>query len=200
VYVADAYNDTIRKITTAGLVSTLAGVAGAIGIADGQGAAARFNTPNALAVDSANNVYVADSENYTVREITPEGMVTTLGGVPGSYGSADGRGSAARFSETFGITVDAAGTLYVADYDNSTIRIGLPAKAIGPPILGAPTLAPAGFGAGVTGNIGLAVNLESSADFSTWRTVGTYLLDGGTNFFLDPTPPGGRSFYRIRVP
>ncbi|HEX7438608.1 MAG TPA: hypothetical protein VF319_00800, partial [Caldimonas sp.] len=97
VYVADTSNHTIRKITPAGVVTTLAGLALNAGIADGTGPAARFFSPGGVAVDGAGNVYVADSNNATVRKITPAGVVTTLAGLAGNIGSADGTGSAARF-------------------------------------------------------------------------------------------------------
>ena len=97
VYVADTGNHTIRKVTPAGVVTTLAGLAGSSGSADGTGSAARFNYPPGVAVDSAGNVYVADTGNHTIRKVTPAGVVTTLAGLAGSSGSADGTGSAARF-------------------------------------------------------------------------------------------------------
>jgi sugar lactone lactonase YvrE len=120
VYVADSGNDTIRVITPAGVVTTLAGVPGQTGSADGTGSAARFNGPDGVAVDGAGNVYVAD--NNTIREITPAGVVTTLAGSPGEFGSADGTGSAARFNDPLGVAVDSAGNVYVADEGNDTIR------------------------------------------------------------------------------
>jgi sugar lactone lactonase YvrE len=122
VYVADSSNHTIRKITPAGIVSTLAGSAGVSGSAEGTGSAARFNDPFGVAVDSAGNVYVADTSNYTIRKITPAGVVSTLAGSAGSPGSADGTGSAARFDLPEGVAVDSAGNVYVADSNNSTIR------------------------------------------------------------------------------
>ena len=122
VYVADSNNHTIRKVTPGGVVTTLAGLAGSSGSADGTGSAARFYHPYGVAVDSAGNVYVADTCNHTIRKVTPGGVVTTLAGLAGSSGSADGTGSAARFYIPYGVAVDSAGNVYVADTDNHTIR------------------------------------------------------------------------------
>ena len=122
VYVGDTGNHTIRKITPAGVVTTLAGSPGVIGSADGTGSAAQFYQPGGVAVDSAGNVYVADCANQTIRKITPAGVVTTLAGSPLVQGSADGNGSAARFFQPHGVAVDTAGILYVADQNNHSIR------------------------------------------------------------------------------
>ena len=124
VFVADGYN-TIRKVTLAGVVTTLAGLASdSCGSADGTGSAARFCSPCGVAVDSAGNVFVADSGNNTIRKVTPAGVVTTLAGSAGDYGygSADGTGSAARFYYPCGVVVDDAGNLFVADTQNNAIR------------------------------------------------------------------------------
>ena len=122
IFVADTGNNTIRKITPAGVVTTIAGVAGVAGSNDGTGSAARFNSPLGLAMDDSGTIYVADGNNCTIREITAGGTVTTLAGTAGSYGSSDGTGSAASFSMPCGLAVDGAGNIYVADNWNSTIR------------------------------------------------------------------------------
>jgi sugar lactone lactonase YvrE len=122
VYVADTNDSTIRKITPEGVVTTLAGKAWTCGSADGTGTAATFDYPEGIAVDANGNLYIADSDNSTIRKITPEGVVTTLAGKAGTYGSADGTGTAATFDYPKGITVDASGNVYVADKNNSEIR------------------------------------------------------------------------------
>ena len=125
LYVADCNNHTIVKITPAGVVSTLAGLAGKVGSPDGTGTAARFDCPEGVAVDGSGNVYVADTYNHTIRKITSDGVVTTLAGLAGlagSAGSADGTGSAARFNWPSGVAVDGSGNVYVADTGKNTIR------------------------------------------------------------------------------
>ncbi len=129
VYVADTSNHTIRKTTPAGDVTTFAGRAGEYGTADGAGSAARFYRPEGIALDSAGNVYVADSL-HTIRRITPNGVVSTLAGTPYTSGSSDGMGSAARFTFPKGLAVDAAGIIYVADSGNHTIRKITPAGVV----------------------------------------------------------------------
>lgn len=119
LYVVDAGNNAIRKITPAGEVTTLAGSMKR-GHADGIGQAASFKSPWAATVDSRGNVYVADASNEAIRRITPAGEVTTLAGSTAGY--ADGIGRAASFNYPAGITIDADGTLYVADALNHKIR------------------------------------------------------------------------------
>jgi sugar lactone lactonase YvrE len=122
LYVADAENHTIRKITADGTVSTVAGTAGHKGTADGLGPAAQFNLPHGVAVDASGVLYVADTFNHAIRKITPTGHVTTLAGLAGHKGHADGTGAAARFFHPAAVAVDAQGALYVADNGNETIR------------------------------------------------------------------------------
>ncbi len=130
LYVSDTYNNTIRTITPDGFVSTLAGLAGTSGTDDGLGSVARFNSPYGVAVDNATNVYVADGGNHTVRKITPSGLVSTLAGLGGLSGRANGTGSVARFFQPRGVAADNAGNVYVADSINSAIRKITPAGMV----------------------------------------------------------------------
>jgi sugar lactone lactonase YvrE len=124
IYVSEAAGNVVRRVTSAGVVTTLAGLAGTSGTANGTGTAARFNQPAGLALDASGNVYVADFGNHAIRRITtPGGVVTTYAGAIGANGSADGAATTvARFWFPFGLAADAAGNLFVADSYNQTIR------------------------------------------------------------------------------
>jgi len=125
LYVADTDNCLIRKITPAGVVTTIAGKMLFPGAADGVGTNATFNYPHGIAVDNATNLYVADTQNNTIRKLVFNGsdwVVSTLAGSPGSAGGVNGTGADARFDWPEGIAVDTNGTLYVADLDNHLIR------------------------------------------------------------------------------
>jgi sugar lactone lactonase YvrE len=123
LYVADKSNHQIRKITSAGVVSTLAGVGTAnSGTADGTGASARFNSPTGVAVDKSGKVYVADYTNHLIRQISPEGLVSTLAGVASMAGYVDGVVGTAKFNNPSGVAVDTSGHVYVADSNNHRVR------------------------------------------------------------------------------
>src|SRR5439155_24075451 len=107
------------------VVTTLAGLAGNAGRADGTDSDARFNTPCDVAVDRAGNIYVADGGNQMIRKATPVGtdwVVTTLAGLGGNYGSAEGTGRAGSVAAASRETVDDAGGVYGAEQGNYTIR------------------------------------------------------------------------------
>ncbi len=92
------------------------------GSVDGTNSVARFNWPSALAADTSGNIYVSDCFNHTIRKVTPAGLVTTLAGLNGVWGSADGTNSGARFYRPLGLTLDGVGNIYVADSGNQTLR------------------------------------------------------------------------------
>jgi sugar lactone lactonase YvrE len=122
VYVAENTNHVIRKISTEGQVTTLAGSVRVSGSSDGAGAQARFNAPRGLAVNASGDVFVSDNQNRTIRCITSSGKVTTLAGRAGSVGSQNGIGAEASFYSPLDIAVDKAGDLLVAD-DNALRKI-----------------------------------------------------------------------------
>jgi sugar lactone lactonase YvrE len=122
VYVADEGNSNIRKITPEGVVTTLAGGDGPAGSGDGTGKDAHFAAPRGLAVDKEGTVYVADTDNHTVRKVTPAGVVTTIGGRGGVAGDTNGPAAASRFNSPRGVAVDEAGNVYVADSENGAVR------------------------------------------------------------------------------
>jgi len=131
LYVADFGNNAIRRIAPLGpdwVTTTVAGFPpGATGTNDGPGSQAMFNSPNGMVADAAGTLYVTDQFSYTIRKIEPVGnawVVSTVAGLAGSRGSADGVGASARFYWPFGIVLDQAGNLFVADSYNHTIRKG----------------------------------------------------------------------------
>jgi sugar lactone lactonase YvrE len=122
VYVSDTRNQTIRKMTVDGSVTTFAGAPGQVGSVDGAGQEARFNAPAGLALDTSGNLYVADSGSHLIRKITPAGVVSTVAGTPNVSGKEDGKGPLARFFNPRWLTMDGKGNLFVSDTGNHTIR------------------------------------------------------------------------------
>ncbi len=131
--------------------TTLAGNAGG-GSQDGPGPAARFSSAYGLTVDRKGNLYVADTNNHTIRKITPSGVVTTLAGLANVIGSTDGTGADARFKNPSGVAVDWKGNIYVADSGNGRIRKISPDGVV-TTIAGAVGYAPYGVAVDQSGNI-----------------------------------------------
>lgn len=119
LYVGDSGNNRIRKVTQAGVVTTIAGSTS--GYADGVGAAAKFNYPMGVAVDSTGTVYVADSNNNRIRTVATDGTVTTFAG-NGTAGIVDGPGTTAQFNTPKGIALDSSFQVYTTDYNGSRVR------------------------------------------------------------------------------
>lgn len=183
IYVADTGNFTIRKITPAGVVSTLAGSPGLSGSVDGTGTNALFHEPEGIAVDSSSNLYVADTWNHTIRKITPAGAVTTLAGLAGNFGSANGTGTNAQFYEPQGITVDSSGNVYVADTGNNIIREISPAGAV-------TTLAGAAGDFGSVDADGTNAVFYSPEGISVDADDNLYVADAFNNTLREVTPAG----------
>lgn len=176
VWVADTGNQLIRRIGADGTVSTLAGQLGLSGFADGVGRSALFNEPSGVLPAPQGGVWVLDSNNGRIRHVAADGRVSTLaGGGQGAGGSrhADGQGTAAAFNEPRGFAQDAAGNLYVADYQNQVIRRITPAGLVS-------TLA------GSPGQQGSVDGTGSAARFSDPQAI---TIDGAGNLYVADTGP-----------
>jgi uncharacterized protein YjiK len=185
VYVADTLNHTLRKITSLGVVTTLAGSPGIVGSVDGTGSDARFQGPQGLAIDNGGNLYVADTNNHTVRKVVPStGVVTTVAGWAGNSGSADGEGGLARFDFPSGVAVDGAGKLFVADTENHTIRQILPSGLVST-VSG---LAGASGGADGTGS---TARFDSPSDVAVDLSGNLYVADTDNHAIRKVVPSTG---------
>ncbi len=121
LFIADQDNHRIRKVEIDGTVANWAGN-GSAGAKDGSGAAAQFNKPSGLAIDAAgNNLYVSDLGGHRIRKVDFQGVVTTVAG-SGNAGLSDAKGVLAQFSSPWGMSLDVAGNLLVADSGNNRIR------------------------------------------------------------------------------
>lgn len=165
VYVSDQWGHTIRKITPAAVVTTLAG-SGTSGSTDATGTAASFSFPAGLAVDASGNVYVADNGNNKIRKITPAGVVTTIAG-SGVAGTTNGTGTAATFSSPYGITIDASGNLFVSDAGGHKIRKITPAGVV-------TTFA----GSGAVGSA------DATGTAATFNQPNGLTIDGASNIYV----------------
>src|SRR5947207_2104669 len=205
IYVGDTSNFTIRQITPAGVVTTLAGSPGMRGGTNGTGSAARFELPEGMAVDSAGNIYVADTDASTIRKITPGGVVSTFAGSFAKAGPQNGTGSAARFNLPTDVAVDSSNNVYVADSNNCTIRKITPAAVV-------TTLAglaspghtngtgsaarfdfPQGVAVDSTGKIYVADSVESAIrKITPSAVVSTFAGLPGTSGYVDATGTAAR--------
>jgi len=181
VFVADATDHSIRKITPDGNVTTFAGKGGSFGSDDGSGAAARFKSPLGIAADTAGNVYVADTGNYTIRKITSDGVVTTFAGSAGQRGFTDGNGTAARFSNPYGVSVDGSGNLYVIE-STGVVRKITPTGVV--------TTLAGGSGSGLVDATGTAARFRVPFDIAVDGAGNLYVSDHGNHAVRKITPAG----------
>ncbi|MFM7536111.1 MAG: LamG-like jellyroll fold domain-containing protein [Acidimicrobiales bacterium] len=179
VYVADRWNHSIRRITPAGVVSTLAG-SGSPGGADGVGTAASFSEPIGLGLDAAGNLLVAEWAGNRVRRVSPSGVVTTLAG-SGVAGTADGVGTAASFNGPYGLAVDADGTVFVSDWFSHRIRRISPSGVV-------TTLA--GSGAGFVNGSGSGAAFTHPQGLGLDAAGNVYVGDAGNGALRRVTPAG----------
>ena len=124
LYVADTWNDRIRKIDTEGIITTVAG-AGEEGVSGDGGSAteARLNKPRGVAVDAVGNLYIADSDNRRIRKVDSKGTITTIAGTGDrGYSGDGGPATEAALDQPYAVTVDAVGNIYVADSRNRIVR------------------------------------------------------------------------------
>jgi sugar lactone lactonase YvrE len=200
LYVADTINQTIRKLTPVGtnwVVTTIAGQVQNSGANDGTNANSQFNYPYGITTDGTGNLYVSDTLNATIRKVASVGtnwVVSTLAGLPGSTSAADGTGSSALFVTPYGITVDGAGNLYVADSSNNTIRKGYVATIpnLSVALSGVSSVIVSWPGAG-------SFTLQTNSDLATsnWAAYGgTIASSNGTNS-VALTPLAGSLFFRL---
>jgi hypothetical protein len=205
LYVTDAGNNAIREIKPIGgdwVTTTIAGFSGNRGTSDGPGSVAMFYYPNGITVDEANQIFVTDQDNDTIRKVAPsatEWMVSTVGGAPLQRGTNDGPGDSARFAMPWGIAVDSAGNLFVADYLNHTIRKGVPSSIPAPwldvlksadqVVLSWPTTA-SNYVLETTGA------LDPGA---TWTPLTSGVEVAGNSYVFTNSVGSGAAFYRLRL-
>lgn len=122
-YIADALNNTIRKVSSGGIISTYAGnsVPGSSGDG-GAPTAAQLNAPQGVAVDSSGNLYIADTQNHKVRKISAGVISTFAGSGTAGFSGDGGAATSATLNEPFAVAVDGPGNVYIAEFGNSRIR------------------------------------------------------------------------------
>ncbi len=178
IYISDVYNYAIRKVTPAGIVTTLAGN-GSSSYAEGTGTTARFRLPQGIDVDSAGNVYVADKNDYRIRKITPAGTTSTFAG-SGVSGATNATGASAQFSLPYDVAVDASGNLYIADC--TRVRKITPAQVV-------TTLAGSGI-SGTANGTGTGAQFMCASAVDVDSSGNVYVADTDAHQIRKITPAG----------
>jgi PKD domain/RTX calcium-binding nonapeptide repeat (4 copies)/NHL repeat len=186
VYIADSSNHRVRKVDTAGVITTFAGT-GVPGFSGdtGQASAAQLNFPIGVAADGAGNVYIGDTDNHRVRKVSPAGVITTLAGTGVAGFSGDtGQASAAQLDSPRGVAVDGAGNVYIGDFFNHRVRKVNPAGVI-------TTLAGTGV-PGFSGDTGQAsaAQLRFPRDVAADAAGNVYIADGDNHRVRKVDPAG----------
>jgi len=201
VYIADADNNVVRKVSTDGTITTVAGVGGPVGGFSGDGGPAtkaQLNRPWDVAVDSSGDIFIADYNNQRIRLVDASGIITTIAGSTGSGYSGDGgAATSAKLNYPTGIAVDwSNGNVYIADSSNNVIRLLTPAA----PSITAGVFTASGFGGFKTvapgswieiygSNLAFDRRLWTTADFQGTKAPtslnGTTVTIGGQNAFID---------------
>ncbi len=124
IYISDTWNHCIRKISTGGTITTIAGTGGTFGSSgdNGPATAALLNQPSGITLDAAGNIYFADYGNNRVRKINTSGTITTIAGTTMGYSGDAGAATLAQLHFPFGVAVDAAGNVYIGDQGNNCVR------------------------------------------------------------------------------
>lgn len=192
LFVSDANNFTLRRVTAAGVVTTIAGAAGQDGSTDGPAATARFGKPAELALAPNGTLYIADAAHHTIRRLTPDGHVSTIAGLVGADGAMDGANGLARFFNPYGLAIAARGHLVVADTYNQTVRELLAPFTVG--------VAPSGDARVISWEavVGLTYQVQFKDTLTTaWQNLGPTVIASALNASqLDVSPTNPR-FYRI---
>ncbi|MGA2248818.1 MAG: hypothetical protein ABSH48_28010, partial [Verrucomicrobiota bacterium] len=208
IYVADTFNDTIRKIATSGtnyVTTTICGTPGVNSSVDGTNNSALFDGLSGIVVDGLGNLFVADTYSSVIREVTPidsSWVVNTIGGLAYVEGSADGTNSQARFDSPYGIAVDVNGLLYIADTFNQTIRAGTSFSPLPPEphIAIAPGVKDFSFNWQVTAGLTYQLQIETNLQQQSWVNLGSPILATNASMsFMDTNATNSPRFFRVMV-
>lgn len=181
IYLADRDNNKIRKITKAGIVTTLAGN-GTKGFINGAGHSASFNWPSAIAIDALGNLYIADQGNNMIRKINSEGIVSTFAG-NGTIGSKNGSSQMSTFNEPIGIAVDGSGNVYVVEFGSSLIRKITPQGQVS-------TFAGGSSDDDKIDGVGTAASFFNPTGIAVDKLGNIFVADQGNNLIRKITPQG----------